>query len=251
MDRHFRAAPLARNAPVLLALVSLWNGLVHEGATEVVVPYSVALAKLPAWLQQLQMESNGKRVDVDGRPVEHQTAGVCWGAPGTDAQHSFFQALHQGTRVHPVDFVVVAPAGRSAHGDALLANALAQAEALMRGRRPDRDDPLAAHRACPGNRPSNTILLDALTPARLGALLALYEHKTAVLGWIWRIDSFDQWGVELGKTLAAEFEPLLDGGQPVPDNVSASSRALLDRLRVLRERLPRAAGPIAGDPHAA
>jgi glucose-6-phosphate isomerase len=235
MDRHFAQAPLARNAPVLLALVSLWNQKVHEGSTEAIVPYSAALAKLPAFLQQLQMESNGKRVDRDGAPLEGPSASVCWGAPGTDAQHSFFQLLHQGTGVHPVDFVIAAPAGQSRDGDALLANALAQAEALMRGSRPQAGDPLAAHRECPGNRPSNTILLDALTPARLGALLALYEHKTAVLGWLWRINSFDQWGVELGKTLAAEIEPLFASTEAAPERLSLPSRRLLERLRALRQ----------------
>ncbi|MCM5569077.1 glucose-6-phosphate isomerase [Burkholderiaceae bacterium FT117] len=256
MDRHFADAPLRENAPVLLALASLWNGMVHPGGTEAVVPYCAALARLPAWLQQLQMESNGKRVDRDGRPVARDTATVCWGEPGTDAQHSFFQALHQGTRIHPVDFVIALPCvaaggergpaagpdhadpGAAARATALVANAIAQAEALMRGRRPDPADPLGSHRQCPGNRPSNTILLEALTPASLGALLALYEHKTAVLGWLWRIDSFDQWGVELGKTLAAGIEPLLSGDASPPESLSAPSRALLERIRSIRARTP-------------
>ena len=250
MDRHFAEAPPARNAPLLLALVSLWNGLVHDGATEVTVPYSTALARLPAWLQQLQMESNGKRVDRDGNPLPWHTAPACWGSPGTDAQHSYFQALHQGTRVHPVDFVVPLPdadaPGEAGRGNALLAHALAQAEALMRGRAPAADDPQAAHRACPGNRPSTTILFDALTPARLGALLALYEHKTAALGWLWRIDSFDQWGVELGKTLAGEFEPLLAADEPVPETLSAPGRASVERVRALRaQRRAGASAPAA------
>ena len=265
MDRHFADAPPARNAPILLALVSLWNGLVHPGCTEVIAPYSDALARLPAWVQQLQMESNGKRVDRHGNPVAYDTAPACWGEPGTDAQHSFFQALHQGTRIHPIDFVVPVPdagLGQAASGrpeggapfadsgalsraTTLLANAIAQAEALMRGREPAPGDPLGAHRACPGNRPSNTILLDALTPASLGALLALYEHKTVTLGWLWRIDSFDQWGVELGKTLAARIEPLLanDGapdaaskGEAGVAALSPPSRALLDRIRAIRAR---------------
>jgi glucose-6-phosphate isomerase len=257
MDRHFADAPPARNAPILLALVSLWNGLVHPGCTEVIAPYSDALARLPAWLQQLQMESNGKRVDRHGNPVAYDTAPACWGEPGTDAQHSFFQALHQGTRIHPVDFVVPVPdaglgeslAGQSGGGAALadsgawsrattlLANAVAQAEALMRGREPSPGDPLGAHRECPGNRPSNTILLDALTPASLGALLALYEHKTVTLGWLWRIDSFDQWGVELGKTLAAAIEPLLASDAPGDAGaLSPPSRALLERMRAIRAR---------------
>jgi glucose-6-phosphate isomerase len=248
MDQHFLQAPSQRNAPVLLALVSLWNQLVHEGSTEAVVPYSTALAKLPAFLQQLQMESNGKRVDREGNPVARDTGTVCWGAPGSDAQHSFFQLLHQGTKVHPVDFVIAVPRARSRHGDVLLANAVAQAEALMGGRGADPGDPLAPHRECPGNRPSNTIVLDALTPARLGALLALYEHKTAVLGWLWRINSFDQWGVELGKTLASGIEPVLAGDAPIPDTLSTPSRALLDRLRTIRAQLPDGSGRSADAP---
>jgi glucose-6-phosphate isomerase len=265
MDRLFADAPLARNAPVLLALVSLWNSLVHPGCTEVVTPYSSRLARLPAWLQQLQMESNGKQVDRHGRQVGYDTAPACWGEPGTGAQHSFFQALHQGTRVHPIDFVVPAPdawrlggpAPRSPAGPAedppgceyarattLLANAVAQAEALMYGRAAQAGDPLGQHRACPGNRPSNTILISALTPASLGALLALYEHKTVTLGWLWRIDSFDQWGVELGKTLASAIEPLLATGQPAAtaadDRLSPSARATLARLHGLRGRDPQA-----------
>jgi len=265
MDRHFAESPLARNAPVLLALVSLWNGLVHPGCTEAVVPYSSALARLPAWLQQLQMESNGKSVDRRGERVAWHTASACWGEPGTDAQHSFFQALHQGTRIHPVDFVLPIPdaaivaasregqseavaladAGAADRATALLANAVAQAEALLRGRPGAPDDPLGAHRECPGNRPSNLILLEALTPASLGALLALYEHKTATLGWLWRIDSFDQWGVELGKTLAAEIEPMLAAeappesalqGEAATGALSPPSRALLARIRAIRAR---------------
>jgi len=246
MDRHFAEAKLAGNAPVLLALVSLWNTMALPGSTEVVVPYSDALRSLTAWLQQLQMESNGKRVDRDGRPVEGPTAPVVWGGPGTDAQHSYFQALHQGTGVHPVDFVVVVPSGRDpeGRGDALLANALAQRDALLYGRdtaAPGSGDDtraawLAAHRACPGNRPSSLILLDRLDPARFGALLALYEHKTAVLGWLWDIDSFDQWGVELGKLLASDIEPLLDPARELPADVAPDLRALLVRIRAVRGR---------------
>ncbi len=244
MDRHFAQAKLAGNAPVLLALVSLWNTMALPGSTEVVVPYSDALRSLTAWLQQLQMESNGKRVDREGRPVEGPTAPVVWGGPGTDAQHSYFQALHQGTGVHPVDFVVVVPSGRDpeGRGDALLANALAQRDALLYGRdgaTPGAGDDaraawLAAHRACPGNRPSSLILLDRLDPARFGALLALYEHKTAVLGWLWDIDSFDQWGVELGKLLASDIEPLLDPARELPADVAPDLRALLERIRGVR-----------------
>ena len=245
MDRHFAEAPPARNAPLLLALVSLWNTLALDGATEVVVPYSDALRSLTAWLQQLQMESNGKRVDRDGAPVAWPTAPVVWGGPGTDTQHSFFQALHQGTGVHPVDFIVVVPARRDPEGraEALLANALAQREALLHGRDGtsgttgdpgDRSAWLAAHRACPGNRPSSLVLLDRLDPARFGALLALYEHKTAALGWLWDIDSFDQWGVELGKLLASDIEPLLDPARELPADLAPDLRDLLARIRSAR-----------------
>jgi len=215
MDRHFRETPLERNAPVLMALVSLWNRLALDGGTEVVVPYSDALRSLVAYLQQLQMESNGKRIGRDGEPVPWETVPAIWGSTGTDAQHSFFQALHQGTSVHPVDFVVVVPrAGDDEHrGRALLANALAQVEALACGRQSDDADPtLAKHRSTPGNRPSSVLLLDRLDARSFGALIALYEHKTAALGWLWEIDSFDQWGVELGKVLAADIEPMLDAG---------------------------------------
>ncbi|MCZ7558758.1 MAG: glucose-6-phosphate isomerase [Burkholderiaceae bacterium] len=255
MDRHFAEAPLAANAPVLLALVSLWNTLALPGATEVVVPYSDALRSLTAWLQQLQMESNGKRVGRDGAPVAWPTAPVVWGGPGTDVQHSFFQALHQGTGVHPVEFIVAVPSGPDpeGRGDALLASALAQREALLHGRSGtegesaaqrapheganNAPDWLAAHRACPGNRPSSLIVLDRLDPERFGALLALYEHKTAALGWLWDIDSFDQWGVELGKKLAAEIEPLLDPARELPAQLAPDLRALLARIRAARAGL--------------
>ena len=252
MDRHFAEAPLAANAPVLLALVSLWNTLALPGATEVVVPYSDALRSLTAWLQQLQMESNGKRVGRDGAAVAWPTAPVVWGGPGTDVQHSFFQALHQGTGVHPVEFIVAVPSGPDpeGRGDALLASALGQREALLHGRSGN-DAPaaaqgapdaaaghaaawLAAHRACPGNRPSSLILLDRLDAERFGALLALYEHKTAALGWLWDIDSFDQWGVELGKQLAGEIEPLLDAVRELPAQLAPDLRALLERIRATR-----------------
>ncbi len=239
MDRHFCEAPHHVNAPVMMALLSLWNARLWPGCTEAIVPYHHALRRLPAWLQQLQMESNGKRVDLRGKPVARDTAGVCWGEPGTDAQHSFFQALHQGTRVHPVDFIVPIPEPVHLGGAewnrsrALLANAIAQAEALMRGRHPDASDPLAAHRECPGNRPSSLIMLDRLEPESLGALLALYEHKTAVAGWILGIDSFDQWGVEIGKTLAADVEPVLEAS---PGSAPSMSPAAMDTIARIRAR---------------
>ncbi len=236
MDRHFREAPPARNMPLLMALVSLWNRLALDGGSEVVVPYSDALRSLVAYLQQLQMESNGKRIGRDGRPVAWETAPPVWGSTGTDAQHSFFQALHQGTNVHPVDFIVVVPErdDEERRGIALLANALAQVEALARGRRAG-DDALAAHRGTPGNRPSTVLLLDRLDARRFGALIALYEHKTATLGWLWDIDSFDQWGVELGKVLAAEIEPLLAPSGDVP--ASRSPPTVEPLIRWIRKRL--------------
>jgi len=251
MDRHFREAPLERNAPVLMALVSLWNRLVLDGGTEVVVPYSDALRSLVAYLQQLQMESNGKRIGRDGKPVSWQTVPAIWGSTGTDAQHSFFQALHQGTSVHPVDFVVVVPhADDDEHrGRALLANALAQIEALACGRvSDDADAALAAHRSTPGNRPSTVLLLEALDARNFGALIALYEHKTATLGWLWEIDSFDQWGVELGKVLAADIEPLLDAKHTTPhaDDAHATVQPLIRRIRkALADRDARRGGPHA------
>ena len=248
MDRHFAEAPLERNAPVLLALVSWWNRFALDG-TEAVIPYCDALRRLPAWLQQLQMESNGKSVDREGRPVEGPTAPVTWGEPGTDAQHSFFQALHQGPGVHPVEFVLAVPEHPDPQGRdlALLASGLAQAEALMQGRSladalsalqaqgmdPAQAARLAPHLVHPGNRPSTTLLLDRLDPAHLGALLALYEHRTAVLGWLWNVNSFDQWGVELGKQLARDAEALLAGDGPLPAGLDPASAALIRRLRSL------------------
>ena len=265
MDRHFREAPLEHNAPVLMALVSLWNRLVLDGGTEVVVPYSDALRSLVTYLQQLQMESNGKRIGRDGEPVPWETVPAIWGSTGTDAQHSFFQALHQGTSVHPVDFIVIVPgaADDEHRGRALLANALAQVEALACGRQSDDADPLLAkHRSTPGNRPSSVLLLERLDARSFGALIALYEHKTASLGWLWEIDSFDQWGVELGKVLASDIEPMLDDGANEPQNEPqpaqrtpadgaavpphATVQPLIRRIRkALADRDARRAGPPA------
>lgn len=253
MDEHFATAPLARNAPVLLALTTAWNRIASPVATEAVIPYCDALRLLPAYLQQLLMESNGKSVALDGTPIAWASAPVTWGAAGTDAQHSFFQALHQGTDAHPVEFVLTVPARPDPEGRdvALLANAVAQAEALLRGRTfddsraaflaqglaPDAAERLAPHRVHPGNRPSTTILLGRLTPETLGALIALYEHKTAVLGWLWEINSFDQWGVELGKQLASRAEAMIDGSLPIDVDVDPSTAAMIRRLaKALRER---------------
>jgi glucose-6-phosphate isomerase len=196
MDRHFREAPLERNVPALLALLGVWNVNFLGAATHCVLPYAHALRLLPAWLQQLEMESNGKRVDREGRALDYATAPVVWGAEGTPSQHSFHQLLHQGTQVVPADFIV---AGVSA---ALEANAEAQARALAFG---TGAAALPPHRRTPGNRPSSTLRLAKLDARHLGGLLAAYEHKVFVQGVVWNINSFDQWGVELGKRLADEI----------------------------------------------
>jgi glucose-6-phosphate isomerase len=228
MDDHFRTAPLERNGPVLLGLSHLFNRDGLGRPVRAVAPYAQRLRLLPNFLQQLEMESNGKRVDAQGRPVEHGTAAAVFGDAGSNVQHAFFQLLHQGTDVIPVDIIAVREAadGDPAAQRKLLANAVAQAEALMVGRAeaevreelaakglpPAQIDELAPQRTFPGDRPSAFILLDRLTPERLGALLALYEHKTLVEGALWGINSFDQWGVELGKTLAGRVLAELEGG---------------------------------------
>ena len=211
MDAHFLEAPMGSNAPVLLALAQIWNRNGLARCARAVVPYAQRLRLLPAFLQQLEMESNGKRVDRLGRPVRRATAPVVFGDAGTNGQHAFFQLLHQGTDVIPVEFVAVAEASEGSPGmqAKLLANCLAQAEALMIGQAGEVVPP---HRTFPGNRPSTLIAMERLTPETLGALIALYEHKTFVEGVIWGINSFDQWGVELGKTLAARILPELEGG---------------------------------------
>jgi glucose-6-phosphate isomerase len=228
MDAHFRSAPLDRNLPVLLALLGVWYVNFHGAQSHAVLPYSEDLRELPAYLQQLEMESNGKRVDRDGSVVDHATCPVVWGAAGTNGQHAFHQLLHQGTPLVPCDFVVAAhpAAGEDAEAHRLLvANALAQSAALMAGK----EDPLP-HKAFPGDRPSTTLLIERLTPSTLGALLALYEHKVFVQGVIWNLNSFDQWGVELGKVIAKSLQPALQGA-PLPDGLDASTAALVARLR--------------------
>ena len=248
MDRHFVDAPPAANAPVLMALISLWDALVHDATSEAVIPYCTGLRRLPAYLQQLTMESNGKRVRVDGRAVPWPTAPVTWGEPGTEAQHSFFQLLHQGTAVIPVDFVLVVPPD-DAHGAGigLMANGLAQADALLNGRdlagaeaalsqagrSPADARRLAPHLVYPGNRPTSTILLADLDPFSFGALIALYEHRTAVLGWLWDINSFDQWGVEVGKQRANALLPLLQE-PPGAVQTDPSTTDLARRIRAIR-----------------
>lgn len=228
MDEHFRDAPLERNAPVMMALLCLWHQLHLGSQSEAVIPYSQRLARLPAFLQQLQMESNGKRVDLKGHPIQLPSAPVVWGEPGTDSQHSFFQALHHSPQAQAIDFVLV----REHLGDPrslfLQANALAQIEALSLGH--PSDDP---HRHYPGNRPCLVIVLERLDAKCLGALLALYEHKTAALGWILNINSFDQFGVELGKGIAKQFEPLLQNTElTLPESLNRSTQSLVQKLRI-------------------
>jgi glucose-6-phosphate isomerase len=228
MDQHFQDAPLEKNAPVMLAMLSLWHQLHVGSQTEAVIPYAQRLARLPAFLQQLQMESNGKRVDLDGHAITLPSAPVVWGEPGTDSQHSFFQALHHSPQAQPIDFILVAEHQNDDRSLFLQANALAQIEALSLGQASD--DP---HRHYPGNRPCMVIVLEQLSARCLGALLALYEHKTAALGWILYINSFDQFGVELGKTIAKEFEPYLRlPHQELPSTLNASTQALIKVLRV-------------------
>ncbi len=226
MDEHFRAAPLERNLPVRLALIDIWYRNFYGFTSRSIAPYHSALARWPAYLQQLEMESNGKRVDRRGDALPYATAPVLWGEPGTNGQHAYFQMLHQGTDVVPVEFVAVKSPRHAldGHHDLLLANVLAQAQALMIGQ-PD----AGGHRDFPGNRPSNFLLLDVLSPASLGALIALQEHRVFVSGAIWGINSFDQWGVELGKVLAKAIAPRLHSGDA--SGLDGSSAGLLRRLR--------------------
>jgi glucose-6-phosphate isomerase len=248
MDGHFRQAPLDRNLPVLMGLISVWRRNAMGWPTVALIPYDQRLERFPAYVQQLAMESNGKRVTRDGRPVSRATAPVVWGEPGTNAQHSFFQLIHQGTDVVPVDFVLAA-GPRSAdrhHHDILVANCLAQSQALAFGMTEDEVrsqmaeagvdeteiDRLAPHRTFPGDRPSTTIVHRRLDPYALGRLVALYEHKTFVEGAIWGVNSFDQWGVELGKTLAKRLMPVVEGGE-APESLDSSTAGLIQRLRAL------------------
>jgi glucose-6-phosphate isomerase len=226
MDTHFRTAAMERNLPVRLALIDVWYRNFCGFTSRSIAPYHSALARWPAYLQQLEMESNGKRVDRQGAPLPFDTAPVLWGEPGTNGQHAYFQMLHQGTDVVPVEFVAVRKARHTlqGHQGLLLANVLAQAQALMVGQAD-----AGGHRNFPGNRPSSFLLIDDLTPASLGALIALQEHRVFVSGAIWGINSFDQWGVELGKVLAKEIAPRLHSGDVA--GLDGSSAGLLRRLR--------------------
>jgi len=242
MDEHFHTAPFERNLPVLMGLLSVWYNDFFGAATVAVLPYEQYLKRFPAYLQQLTMESNGKHVTLDGAPVETATGPIYWGEPGTNGQHSFYQLIHQGTRLIPADFIAFGhslnPLGR--HHDMLLANVFAQTEALAFGKTPDQvkaegtPDALVPHRVFEGNRPSNTLLLDRLTPRALGKLVALYEHDVFTQGAVWRIDSFDQWGVELGKVLAQRIIPELESTAEPKLGHDSSTNALIRRYRTLR-----------------
>ncbi len=243
MDEHFRSAPFERNLPALMGLLALWNNNFFGMATVAVLPYAQYLKRFPAYLQQLTMESNGKHVTQDGQPVSYQTAPVIWGEPGTNGQHSFYQLLHQGTRMTPCDFIgfcqALNPLGKQ--HDLLMANLFAQSEALAFGktaaevRAEGTPERLVPHRTVAGDRPSNTILAQRLTPQTLGALVALYEHSVFTQGVIWNIDSFDQWGVELGKVLAQRTIPELESTNEPLLAHDSSTNALIRRYRRLRQ----------------
>jgi glucose-6-phosphate isomerase len=242
MDEHFRSAPFERNLPAILGLVGLWYTDFFGAQTVAVLPYSQYLARFPAYLQQLTMESNGKHVTMDGRRVTYDTGPVYWGEPGTDGQHSFYQLIHQGTRLIPCDFIgftePLEPLGD--HHDLLMANMFAQSEALAFGKTAAEvkqegvSEALVPHKEFEGNRPTTTILADRLTPRTLGALIALYEHAVFTQGVIWNVDSFDQWGVELGKVLATRIVPELTAQDETPLAHDASTNALIRRYRAAR-----------------
>jgi glucose-6-phosphate isomerase len=242
IDEHFRTAPWERNLPVLLGLLTVWYANFLGAETVAVLPYDQYLKRFPAYLQQLTMESNGKSVRLDGSPVTYATGPVFWGEPGTNGQHSFYQLIHQGTHVIPCDFIgfgqTLNPLG--SHHDLLMANVFAQAEALAFGKTAEEvraegtPEALVPHRVFAGDRPSNVLLAERLTPEVLGKLVALYEHSVFVQGTIWHVNSFDQWGVELGKVLAKKIAPQLRAGAPVEGHDS-STTALIERYRALRD----------------
>ncbi|WP_093710837.1 glucose-6-phosphate isomerase [Streptomyces sp. 2131.1] len=247
VDEHFRTAPAEENAPLLLGLLGVWYGAFFDAQSHAVLPYSHYLSKFTAYLQQLDMESNGKSVDRDGNPVDWQTGPVVWGTPGTNGQHAYYQLIHQGTKVIPADFIGFAQPvddllpGLVAQHDLLMANFFAQTQALAFGKTPDEvraegvPEELVAHKTFRGDHPTTTILADRLTPSVLGQLIALYEHKVFVQGAIWNIDSFDQWGVELGKVLAKKIEPVLTEGKG-GEQLDSSTAALVSTYRELRGR---------------
>jgi glucose-6-phosphate isomerase len=243
MDEHFRTAPFEQNLPVLMGLLGVWYDDFFGAATVAVLPYEQYLKRFPAYLQQLTMESNGKHVTLDGRKVNYSTGPIYWGEPGTNGQHSFYQLIHQGTRLIPCDFIAFVhalnPLGR--HHDILIANVFAQAEALAFGKTLEEvkaegtADWLAPHRVFEGNRPSNMILADRLTPEALGKLVALYEHSVFTQGTVWQINSFDQWGVELGKVLAQRIIPELESEGETRLNHDSSTNSLIRRYRKLKQ----------------
>ncbi|GAA1369043.1 glucose-6-phosphate isomerase [Streptomyces beijiangensis] len=247
VDEHFRTAPAEENVPLLLGLLGVWYGAFFDAQSHAVLPYSHYLSKFTAYLQQLDMESNGKSVDRDGNPVEWQTGPVVWGTPGTNGQHAYYQLIHQGTKVIPADFIGFArpvadlQPGLVAQHDLLMANFFAQTQALAFGKTPDEvraegvAEELVPHKSFKGNHPTTTILAENLTPSVLGQLIALYEHKVFVQGAIWNIDSFDQWGVELGKVLAKKVEPVLTEGKGA-EQLDSSTAALVSTYRALRGR---------------
>ncbi|MEU3202937.1 glucose-6-phosphate isomerase [Streptomyces cyaneofuscatus] len=247
VDEHFRTAPAEENAPLLLGLLGVWYGNFFDAQSHAVLPYSHYLSKFTAYLQQLDMESNGKSVDREGNPVDWQTGPVVWGTPGTNGQHAYYQLIHQGTKLIPADFIgFAAPVhdllpGLIAQHDLLMANFFAQTQALAFGKTPDEvraegvPEELVPHKTFRGNHPTTTILADRLTPSVLGQLIALYEHKVFVQGAIWNIDSFDQWGVELGKVLAKKIEPVLTG-EASTGELDSSTAALVTAYRTLRGR---------------
>ncbi|MFF0555226.1 glucose-6-phosphate isomerase [Streptomyces sp. NPDC004266] len=247
VDEHFRTAPPEENAPLLLGLLGIWYGAFFDAQSHAVLPYSHYLSKFTAYLQQLDMESNGKSVDRQGNRVEWQTGPVVWGTPGTNGQHAYYQLIHQGTKVIPADFIGFArpvedlPSGLVAQHDLLMANFFAQTQALAFGKTPEEvraegvSEELVPHKTFQGNHPTTTILADALTPSVLGQLIALYEHKVFVQGAVWNIDSFDQWGVELGKVLAKKIEPVLTKGEGA-EQLDSSTAALVSVYRSLRGR---------------
>jgi len=242
VDEHFRTTPFAQNLPVLMGLLALWYGDFFDAQTYGVMPYEQYLKRFPAYLQQLTMESNGKHVTLDGRHVDYQTGAVFWGEPGTNGQHSFYQLIHQGTKLIPLDLIAFAktlnPLGN--HHDLLMSNVFAQAEALAFGKTEDEvraegtPENIVPHRVMEGNRPTNVILAEELTPYSLGSLVALYEHSVFTQGVVWEIDSFDQWGVELGKALAVRIIPELESATEPDLKHDSSTNALIRRYRAMR-----------------
>ena len=244
MDEHFRTAPLHQNLPVLMGLLCVWYGDFFDAQTVGVMPYDQYLKRFPAYLQQLTMESNGKHVTLDGQAVDYQTGAVFWGEPGTNGQHSFYQLIHQGTKLVPVDLIGF---GKSLnplrnHHDILSSNVFAQAQALAFGKTADEiraegtPEHVIPHKVMPGNRPTNVLLAEVLTPSLLGSLIALYEHSVFTQGAIWQIDSFDQWGVELGKALANQIAPELEAPEEPELRHDSSTNALIRRYRSLKAR---------------